>query len=1151
MTGGRLWRRVGIQPSTVDVAMLLFGLVLSLVAWLGPQVTIDGTQVAKNAPLWTKGALTVVGVSVIAWALFASRRRPEQLWTARGFLGAPPRVPIRYVHRPEISEAVVAAVCQPGLVVALTGIGGVGKSTLAAQTCRDKRVHHSFPDGITWLEAGPGRDPVSLLADLARRLGLSDIASGVATVPEASDKISAALQGKQALIALDNVWERATLDALLLGLGEECSVLFTTRLPEIAATFGARRIDIEELTQDQALDLLEQWTGPDQLGWPTEARKLCTRVDNLALAVTMAGAMVAGGRSYSDVLALIEQDLARVRADLDPPLQYRSLFAAIEAGFSALPAEHQERYEQLAVFGRSGSFPREATWALWQSELSEPEVSDLLAGFTGRSLLTSSGEGWFVAHGLQSEFLVRRLGPARLARLHSRLIDGYSTRFPGGWANSAHDPYLSRTLAAHLHDAGRSRELTDLLTNVTWIAARLANGQLAGLQLDYSLANDKLSSEIGKALRLSADVLATDPSLVRGQLIGRLSGHHDSEVRTWAERLAIDAGERSWLIPLTRALTPSTSALRQVLTGHRRLVLSVSLTPDGTTAASGGTDGTLRVWDLAVGQVRAVIATQAGPLSSVTLMPSAAVAVSGGQDGVIRIWNVATAREIATLPGHTGAVSSLAITDDETMMISGGDDGFVRIWNVITGAETGTLAGHGDGVRSVAITADGRRGVSGSRDGTVRAWDLATRQEQFALTGHDGPVLSVAVNAERSLIASGGADGTIRVWDAITGAERAIFTGHSGGVLSLAVSADGTLLVSGGSDHSLRVWDVAKERQISMLTGHAGRVTSVSLAGGDVAISGGADGSVRVWDLAAANTALQSVDDIGNPHYAAAIAAEVAVAVTGTSNGSMRLWEMASGTQQREHDSQSGAFSSVAVTPDGTLGVSGGGDGHIRVWHLRSGGLQRELIVPDAWAWPCVAVTPDGRLAVSGAGDGSLRVWDLDAVPECAVMRASGGLLSIAVSASGELVVSGGDDGAIRTWDITSRRQTAALAGHHGWVLSVAVSEDGRLALSGGDDGSARVWDLDTQRELFVLAQRNRPWQSVALSPKGTIAIAGGEDGLVTIWDLATGSEVAHWIGDYGILACAVLSEHPLRVGIAQRQQQPYVLEVRNRPSSA
>ena len=136
-------------------------------------------------------------------------------------------------------------------------------------------------------------------------------------------------------------------------------MVFTTRLPELATTFGATPIVVDELTQGQALELLGRWTGQTPAKLPAAARTLCTRVGNLALGVAMAGAMAAEGRSFADVLALIEHDLSRVHADLVPAYLYRNLLAAVEAGIYYLPEADQGRYAQLAVFAGWGPFPRE------------------------------------------------------------------------------------------------------------------------------------------------------------------------------------------------------------------------------------------------------------------------------------------------------------------------------------------------------------------------------------------------------------------------------------------------------------------------------------------------------------------------------------------------------------------------------------------------------------------------------------------------------------------------------------------------------------------------------------------------------------------------------------------------------------------------
>jgi WD40 repeat protein len=64
---------------------------------------------------------------------------------------------------------------------------------------------------------------------------------------------------------------------------------------------------------------------------------------------------------------------------------------------------------------------------------------------------------------------------------------------------------------------------------------------------------------------------------------------------------------------------------------------------------------------------------------------------SGGVDGTVKLWAVTSGRLLATLQGHSGAVYSVALSGDGRLVASGGIDGRVRLWEVRSGACLRTL----------------------------------------------------------------------------------------------------------------------------------------------------------------------------------------------------------------------------------------------------------------------------------------------------------------------------------------------------------------------------------------------------------------------------------------------------------------------------
>src|SRR5262249_33108882 len=101
-------------------------------------------------------------------------RRPG----ARGSSGPfqSPPVPAHYVRRPEeerrLEEDLLRQDEGPGVVIsAVFGLGGIGKSTLAAAVVQSRQVRERFADGVLWLTLGQNPELLSLLGQWIRDLG--------------------------------------------------------------------------------------------------------------------------------------------------------------------------------------------------------------------------------------------------------------------------------------------------------------------------------------------------------------------------------------------------------------------------------------------------------------------------------------------------------------------------------------------------------------------------------------------------------------------------------------------------------------------------------------------------------------------------------------------------------------------------------------------------------------------------------------------------------------------------------------------------------------------------------------------------------------------------------------------------------------------
>ena len=315
-----------------------------------------------------------------------------------------PSQPSVFVGRQtELGDIKELLAADPVRMLTLTGPGGTGKTRLALQAAAE--LSDRFDDGTYFVDLAPIRDPGSVLATIARTVGLKESSNG-SMVEELGEQ----LRDKDLLLLLDNfeqVTPAAVQVAELIRICPHLKMLTTSR--EALHVRGERlypvpplgippastgRIDLRALAQNESVQLFVERARevkPDFELSEENAEavvELCNRLDGLPLAIELAAVRI---RLFSpqmlrkrigDRFKLL-QGGAR-----DLPQRQQTLYNAIEWSYDLLSEPEKAVFSVLSVFAGC-TFDAAETVV---SEMALPrmrnvDIGDVLVSLIDKSLL--------------------------------------------------------------------------------------------------------------------------------------------------------------------------------------------------------------------------------------------------------------------------------------------------------------------------------------------------------------------------------------------------------------------------------------------------------------------------------------------------------------------------------------------------------------------------------------------------------------------------------------------------------------------------------------------------------------------------------------------------------------------------------------------
>ncbi|WP_141578882.1 WD40 repeat domain-containing protein [Actinomadura sp. WMMA1423] len=515
-------------------------------------------------------------------------------------------------------------------------------------------------------------------------------------------------------------------------------------------------------------------------------------------------------------------------------------------------------------------------------------------------------------------------------------------------------------------------------------------------------------------------------------------------------------------------------------TSKGAVVPHLAFSRDGRVLAASG-DHAVRMWDAATHERLATISTgRAGP-TAFDLAPDGRHFVTGGTDGTIRLWDART-RKAATLPGRGWNLADVRYSPDGRAIATADKVHPVVLWDTAARRALRPLTGLPGPGAAVAFSGDGAMLATDTNDGKVQLWDTATGLPLAQLTGHQGGLNTVAFQPQGHTLASAGMDQTVRLWSL----DRSVLTVHpSNSVNSVAYSPDGRTLAA-GTDGTVRLWDTATGR-MTPIPAPAGPANAIAFSPSGSVLAAGAGQNVLLWDTAHRRPITRLPARPGLPVQGLAFSPDGRTLATvsgdagaaGALGGRLQLWDVGSGRNLAalappgmDRGQVGGTLLTVAFSPDGRTLATGDASGFVRFWDVAARRVVDEFWNGAAGSVLALAFSPDGRTLATGGQNQIVRLWDARTHRRIAELTGHTGIVwRLAFDRDGTSLATAGFDGSVRLWDVAARRLTAVLTspspsilGTPPQVFAVGFSPDGGTVAAGRANGTILRWDVDPSR---------------------------------------------------------------------------------------
>ncbi|XP_073133482.1 uncharacterized protein [Henckelia pumila] len=311
-------------------------------------------------------------------------------------------------------------------------------------------------------------------------------------------------------------------------------------------------------------------------------------------------------------------------------------------------------------------------------------------------------------------------------------------------------------------------------------------------------------------------------------------------------------------------------------------------------------------------------------------------------DGTIRLWDLALQHALSE---NSLSIDTEDVSTETVCLVSAG----------IFEREAVAFGARSPGFRSMAVSSDGKHIAAGDSEGNLHVFNLYTNDYTFIQDAHDTEIISLSFNMEswknivptedsesHVLLASGALDGTVHLFDVHRNFNLiGSIDCHSSAVTAIKVACNGHQILSCGADRSLVLHNVAMSSMDCDISFRNRIATSSTIYDMDVdsqmkvALTVGQDKKIRAFNIQTGGLvkSFKQDEDFGDP---------VKVATDGSSSylacsysyGCICIYDYITGEMVARATGHGDLITGIIFSSDCKRLVSVAADGCIFVWRL-------------------------------------------------------------------------------------------------------------------------------------------------------------------------------------------------------------------------